>query len=360
MRETMLPRKRVLTALEHKAPDRIPLDFWVTPEVWEKLKLYFKTDDEEYILRELNVDIRQFQPDYIGPDFTRMEDGSYIDAMGVHRKPQKNDFCEYEEYGSWPLGFANTIEDLENYDNWPCIDNFDFTHLSEKIGDAHKTYYIKIETGGFFELSWALRGYEQFMMDMIVQPEMAKYIMQKLTDFYCEFVRRSMENAGDKIDMVYTYDDIASQRSLLMSQKTWEDIIKPYHEQLNKVIKGYGKTVMYHSCGSIYDMIPMLSELPIDVLNPLQPLASGMDLQKIKDTYGDDLCFHGAIDIQSLLPNGTPQEIKNVVEETIEILGKDGGFILTSAHYIQADTPVDNIISMYESASNYNFYNQNK
>lgn len=349
--EAMLPRQRVLAALAHQKTDRVPLDFWAVPEVWEKLKHYFCTDSEEQILQNLKIDIRQFQPDYIGPEIIRRPDNSYIDPMGVHRRIVKNDYCEYEEYASSPLGFAETAEDLEQYTNWPNIEHFDFKSLSRQIGSAHETYYIKIETGGLFEMAWALRGYEQFMIDMALEPEIAHFIMNKLTDFYCEYVRRAMQSAGDKYDMVYTYDDIAAQNTLLMSRNMWAEFIKPYHERLNKVIHSFGKTVMYHSCGAVYEMIEDLAKLPIDVLNPIQPNAAGMDMEKIKANYGDRLCFHGGIDIQSVLPKGTAAEVADAVRRVTKALGGQGGYILTSAHYIQADTPVENIITMFETAA---------
>lgn len=346
----MLPRDRVISALSHKKTDRVPLDFWAVPEVWEKLKHHFCTDDEEKILQNLHIDIRQFQPMYIGPPIIKMEDNSYFDPMGVHRRIVKNEFCEYEEYATWPLGFAESVEDLESYDKWADINNFDFSGLSGQIGDANKTYYIKLETGGLFEMAWALRGYEQFMIDMALEPELAHYILNRLTDFYCEYVRRAMNSAGDKYDMVYTYDDIAAQNTLLMSRDMWAEFIKPCHERLNKVIHGYGKTVMYHSCGAVYEMIDDLSKLPIDVLNPIQPNATGMDMDKIKANYGDRLCFHGGIDIQYTLPKGTKQEVIDTVKRVTKALGRDGGYVLTSAHYIQADTPVENILAMFETA----------
>lgn len=349
----LLPRERVLAALNHQKTDRVPLDFWAVPETWDKLKQYFHTAEEESVLCALGIDIRQIQPEYIGPAMERLEDGTYYDAMGVHRKPIKNDFCEYEEYASSPLGYVETVEDFKSYDKWPVVDNYDFKGLSEKIGNIHDTYYTKLETGGLFEFAWALRGYEQFMMDMVLEPEIAHYIMNRITDFWCEYVKLAMENAGDKYDMVYTYDDIAAQNSLLMSKEMWAEFIKPYHERLNKVIHGYGKTIMYHSCGAVYDMIEDLSKLPIDVLNPIQPRAGGMDMAKIKENFGEKLCFHGGIDIQFTLPKGTREEVDEAVRHAIDTLGAGGGYILTSAHYIQADTPVENIIEMFEEAKRY-------
>ena len=346
----MLPRERVLLALSHKITDRVPMDFWGTPETCAHLRAHFRTDDDETVLRALDIDIREFQPKYMGK-ITKLPDGSYFDGMGVHRKPVQNKYCTYEEYASSPLGYVESVEDFDSY-KWPDIDLYDFESLSSQIGDLHETYYIKLFSGGLFELAWALRGYEQFMVDMYESPEIAHFIMDKLTDFYCQFVHRSMKSAGDKFDMVYTYDDFASQNSLLMSKDMWEEFLKPYHKRLNKVIHSYGKTIMYHSCGAIYDMIDSLAQLPIDVLNPLQPLARGMDFEKINREFGEKLCFHGAICIQHVLPKGTVDEVRAAVRHAIGTLGRGGGYILTSAHNIQSDTPVENIIAMYDAAKN--------
>lgn len=349
----LLPRERVIKALSHEKTDRVPLDFWATPETWDKLKAYFNTEDEEAVLRKFQIDIRQIQPDYIGPEIVKAKDGTYFDAMGVHRRVVENEFCAYEEYASSPLGFVEAIEDFERYDKWPSLLNYDFKGLKDKIGNANEMYYIKLETGGLFELAWALRGYEQFMMDMILEPGIVHYIMDKITDFWCGYVREVMEHAGEKYDMVYTYDDIAAQNAPLMSKEMWAEFIKPYHERLNKVIHSYGKTVMYHSCGAVYDMIEDLKNLPIEVLNPIQPRAKGMDMKKIKERFKDSLSFHGGIDIQFVLPKGTREEVDEAVHHAIDTLGVDGGYILTSAHYIQADTPVQNIIEMYREAQQY-------
>ena len=346
----LLPRERVIAALEHRPTDRVPLDFWATPEVWDKLRAHFHTTCDEQILTALNIDIRQIQPDYIGPPVRMQPDGSWFDAMGVHRRLVRNQYCAYEEYAGAPLGFAQTATDLDSYDRWPDLDNFDFASLPQKIGNAHSTYYIKLETGGLFELAWALRGYEQFFMDMVLEPEIAHGIMGRLCGFYCEYVRRAMQAAGSQYDMVYTYDDLAGQNGLLMSREMLREFIYPYHTRLNSVIHSFGKTVLYHTCGAVYDIINELAGLPIDALNPIQPSAAGMDFTRIKQSFGDSLSFHGGIDIQTTLPHGTEAEVRAAVRHAINTLGRGGGYILTSAHYIQADTPVNNILAMYDEA----------
>ena len=348
---SMLPRERVINALNHKKPDKIPKDFWAVPEIWEKLKTYFNTDCEG-VLQALKVDIREVSPDFKGENQRFLEDGSYIDKMGVHRRKIVNEFGCYEEYASMPLSYAENVDDLEKY-SWPDIDMWDFATLSDKIGDVNKTYYIKMETGGLFELAWALRGFENYLVDMALNPDIAFFIINKITDFYCEFVKRAFAAAGDKIDMVYTYDDIADQRGLIISPLMWEEYIKPCHERLNRVIKSYGKTIMYHSCGSVVSIIDRLKKLPIDVLNPLQPMAYGMDFEYIKTKFGSELCFHGGIDIQRILPYGTRNEIEENVEKVCKTLGNGGGYIMSAAHYIQADTPVENIITLYQKVEKF-------
>jgi uroporphyrinogen decarboxylase len=350
----MLPRERVLSALRHQQPDRVPLDFWAVPEIWKKFEQNMHTSDKEAILQRLGVDVREVAPDYIGPAMPVFADGSFLEPKGTHRKIVHNQFGSYEEYASFPLGNAQSEADLDGF-NWPQAEWWDIEHLTDKIGNLHERYYIKIETGGLFELAWALRGYERFMMDMITSPDIVHGIMSRITNFYCAFIDRVLQVCEEKIDMVYTYDDIAGQMNLLVSPSMWEKYIKPYHVQLNRAIKNHGKTIMYHSCGAVLPMIERLIQLPVDVLNPLQPLAKGMDIEVIKERFGSEISFHGAIDIQHLLPHGTREELLAETERRIRILGANGGYILASAHYIQADTPLEQIFALYDFARTYRY-----
>jgi len=192
-------------------------------------------------------------------------------------------FGSYEEFSSYPLADCRTVKDVDDF-AWERVCWWDLDGFSEKIGDLHETYYTKLETGGLFELAWGLRGYELYLTDMILQPEIARRIIERITDYYCAFVEKALEKTGDKIDMVYTYDDIAGQDGLLISPALWDEFIRPCHERLNRTIRKFGKTIMYHSCGAVASMIERLARLPIDILNPLQPRARGMDLKLIKET----------------------------------------------------------------------------
>lgn len=247
-----------------------------------------------------------------------------------------------------PLGYAEEVEDLQRYDRWPRIDNFDWDTFAEKIAPAHEKRYTKLYSGGLFEYAWALRGYEQFMMDMVENPEIAHYIMEKLCTYWCAFVEKALTVAGDHIDVVYVYDDIASQNSLLMSPAFLEEFIYPYHRRVNAVAKRFGKTIIYHSCGAVVPEIPRIAALPVDVLNPLQPKAAGMDFAMLKRTYGSTLCFHGGICIQELMPFGTPEQVRAAARRAVSVLGENGGYIMCTAHYMQNDTPIENVEALYD------------
>ena len=211
----MTSRERVKAALEHRQPDRCPVDFWAVPELVERLAAHYGVAGEDELLDIFQVDMQFIFPDCKLMPFPREPDGTWFDEMGVHRREVRNSFCVYEEYASSPLGYAEEVEDLQRYDRWPSIDNFDWDTFAEKIAPAHEKRYTKLYSGGLFEYAWALRGYEQFMMDMVESPEIAHYIMEKLCTYWCAFVEKALTVAGDHIDVVYVYDDIAIQNSLL-------------------------------------------------------------------------------------------------------------------------------------------------
>lgn len=346
----MTSRERVFAALNHRTPDRIPADAMLETATQRTLMNHFHTNDIQDVYDALQVDMQFVFPDSTLPPIKPEPDGSWFDHSGAHVRMIKNDYCQYPYYISRPLQDAQSVDDLAKYDKWPDASKYDWDSFADKIGDLHDKRVIKLHTGGLYENAWKLRGQVQYMMDMIEDPDMPHYIMEKLCSYWCDFVRRAMDAAGDKLDIVYTYDDIATQAALMMSPAMLEEFVYPYHRRLNAVIKSYGKRILFHSCGSIITQIDALRQLPIDILNPLQPQAAGMDFKRIKDTWGDSLCFHGGIDIQGVLPMGTPDEVRAEVRRAASILGRDGGYILCASHNIQNDTPVENILAMYDPA----------
>ena len=212
---------------------------------------------------------------------------------------------------------------------------------------------MRFRIGSVLEVAWQLIGLEKFLVDLATDPALSLYIMDRLTDVYVEITRRALALAGDRIDMIYFHDDVATQESLLVSKRMWKQHIRPRHARIIEAARSFGRPVMYHCDGAIYPLIPDLIDLGIDVLNPIQVGANQMDPAALKAEFGDRLSFHGGIDIVELLPHGTSSEVRSAVRERLRVLGKDGGYILASSHHIQSDTPLENVLAMYEPALRY-------
>lgn len=351
-RDQMTPYERVDAAVNLRQPDRVPFDYWAVPEVWEKIRKYLNADDE-HILRLLGVDLRIVMPEYIGPPPETLPDGTFFNILGSHRRLVSNDFSTYEEYASFPLAEAQSVSEVETWDKWSRSDYFDWNSVIAQVQRFNRDirYYIRYDVGGIFESAWGLYGLDRFLTALYDRPEIPCAIMDCYTDLFISNVERLMAAANGLIDMVYTYDDVAIQNSLMMSPKMWRKFILPRHQRLNEVIKRFGLKIMYHSCGAVYPLVgALIEEMKIDILNPLQPKAAGMDMQRIKDEFGSRVAFHGAIDLQETMSRGTPADVENEVRHRCTVLGRGGGYICATAHYIQGDAPLENILAMYTAS----------
>jgi uroporphyrinogen decarboxylase len=381
------PRQRVLTAFSHQQPDRVPVDFLATNEIWEGLIAHLDVDAatvpnsdyyepvREALLRQLQIDCRVLSYDmFCAPPESMLDpgaaieywqvlsrstpcrmwrqvlpDGTYKDIFGRHTRINHVETGAYEETTSYPLGSAANATDLDAHP-WPQPDWWDFSPLPGILQqmDAEQEYHIRFRIGSVFEVAWQLRGMEQFLMDLVMQPEIPQTIMTRLTDLYVENTRRVLDIAGDRLDMVYFYDDVATQKSLLISKDMWSEFIRPHHTRIIEVAQQYNVPVMYHSDGAMRDLLPELIELGVDVMNPIQADAAGMEPAALKRDFGDRLGFHGGIDIIETLPRGTVEDVRQEVSDRIRVLGKDGGYVMASSHHIQSDTPLENVLAMYD------------
>jgi uroporphyrinogen decarboxylase len=384
---TNYSKKRALTALSRQEPDRVPVDLLATPEVWDKLIAHFQPDaanidsgeffnpEREAVMRFLNVDCRVISYDmFCNPPAKvlhpagsvdwwqslarsnpnrmwrqQLPDGISSDIWGHYTRLAQNPFGSYEEYAGWRLAKATSLADLAEY-QWPEPNWWDFSQIgsaAKKIS-ANGTYHLRFRAGSVFENAWQLRGMDQFMVDLATEPNMATYIMDRLIEVIVENTRRALELAGDLIDMVYFYDDIGAQERLMISKNMWRRLIRPYHQQIVDVARAFGKQVMYHCDGAIHSLIPDLIDLGIDLLNPIQPGAKNMDPATLKQDFGEKLAFHGGIDIVGTLPHGKPEDVAAEVRDRVHVIGKGGGYIMSSSHHIQPDTPIENILTMYD------------
>jgi uroporphyrinogen decarboxylase len=295
------------------------------------------------------IDIKGVGPDYVGPALP-----SATDMWGVHRSPVSYGADAYMEIDHYPLGEANGPDDVAAH-RWPNADWFDYSVLPRRIAEAQANgeYCLMLANGNIFESSWYMRGFERMFMDLATNPELAHAIFERVTSFFVEHFTRALAAAGGQVDLVFTADDIGGQNGLLMSLAMWEDHLKPYHARLNRVIHEFGAKVIYHSDGAVMDAVPGLIAMGIDVLQALQFDAKGMDPVALKRNYGDVLCFEGGVSVQKTLPFGTPDGVRAEVCRLIDVLGCGGGYILGPSHAIQAGTPPENIVALFDTAASH-------
>jgi uroporphyrinogen decarboxylase len=352
--QTLSSRERVRLALEHQETDRIPIAMvcsGINPPAWCELEVYLQRERGIDVQTYLDsfIDIRSVEPGYAGPPLAPGED-----IWGIRRKAVSYGEGSYDEIVHYPLANAQTVSDLDAH-RWSSTDWFDYTTLPDRIAvlQADDEHCIMVTNGNIFETSWYMRGFEQMFMDFVLDPELAQAIMTRVTDFYVAHFRAMLAAAPGQIDLAFTADDIGGQNGLLMSLDMWETMIKPHHVRLNRAIHEFGAKVIYHTDGAVMAAVSGLVDMGIDVLQALQFSAKGMDPRKLKNGHGDRLCFEGGVSVQTTLPFGSAEDVRCEVEELIAVLGKGGGYILGPSHYVQAGTPPENIVAMFDTAMHY-------
>ncbi len=358
----MNSRERTLLAINHREPDRAPVYVSLTPQIAGKLSECMGITYEEPIdamestrishmnlLTRMGVDVVAVAPTAPenNPTVT-LPDGRIRNEWGMIFK----NIGIYTELAEFPLANASEKKDITAYP-FPDPDAPGRFDCAEKMIRKYSGEYGiigDVETM-FFEMSWYLTGFEKFLTDLLMEAEYLPVLMDKIMNYIIVAGKRLI-NMG--VDILWCGDDFGFQHGMIIEADLWRKVIKP---RISYMFTEFRKVrpdikIAWHSCGSILPIIPDFIEVGLDILNPIQPLAYGMDPVFLKNTYGKDLVFFGGIDIQELLPYGTPQMIKDEVKRRIEILGKDGGYIVAPAHNIQPDTPVENVLAFFEAAIN--------
>jgi len=193
-----------------------------------------------------------------------------------------------------------------------------------------------------------VRRLDNLLCDMAAEPEIAHFIMDKFTNSYVEYFAKMFESAKGQIDILRGADDLGMQDRMLISPALFSEFIAPKLKKIVDMAHSYGVKVMFHSCGCIFDYIDGIIETGVEILDPIQITAKGMEPKRLKEKYGDKLCFHGSIDTQYVLPTGNYEEIRRSVEQVMEAFGRDGGYILAPSHTVQPDIPMENILALHE------------
>ncbi len=376
---SMSHRERVMRALNHQEPDRVPVDLGgsrsssLVIEAYRELSQHLGAEvppdifskwlnvahPSEAMLRRFDIDTRSVSQG--DPEKRRdiiFAGDSYQDEWNVVRSRPEGGL--YYDLTKPPLQGDVSPASLEKFP-WPDPhDPGRCRGLAEEARRLHQEtdYAVILSTpGGIVHQAQFLRGFEDWFADLIVNPSFFQALMEKLTDLWIEMAKDEFDAVGANVDICFYGDDIAFQDGPMMSMDLYRKMIKPHHKRLFSYIKSRSAAkIAYHCCGSVVHLIPDLIELGVDALNPVQVSAKGMDSQGLKRDFGRDICFWGAIDTMRVLPFGSPAEVRAEVKRRIADLGSGGGYVLSAVHNIQADVSPENICAIYDAAREYGQY----
>lgn len=344
----MTPKQRILAALNHEQTDRIPIDLTqdeMSAQLEAGLREYFLVKDVEAIRLALGLDIR-----WVQPVCRRLSKHPELAGTTWYGTAAGSNASFAESVGSRPLKGVERLADVNEH-KWPDPDWFDYQTVAT-LCEQYKDYAIvaPFTWSPLFCRVCELCGMEETLMMLYDRPAMLEAIVERITDFSVEFLTRTLDAAPNQIDIMYTGDDPAGQNGMLISIDTWRRFFKKPYKRICEVAKARNVRVMFHCCGAVMDLVPELLNIGVDILQPLQFRAAGMDPRKLKAEFGKDLCFCGGVDIQQTLPHGTPEQVRAEVRELIDVLSEDGGYILAPSHALLSDVPMANVIAMYDEA----------
>lgn len=339
----MTPRERVLAALAHRMPDRTPRDFWAEEPAWNRLLAHLGLEDREDVLRRLGIDLRHLNASV--PAEREVAPGLFQNFWGERFVRQSTAWGPMREDVRGALSAARTFAELQAFP-WPTNDDFDYGAL-EHQAKAHPAFALIYGFADVWQRPALVRGWEEFFVDMAERPSWAHFLCRKFTDFYLEDYARAARATQGRVDLYLLISDLGTQRGPLISLRMFREFVAPYLRDMISCIHDLGARVLFHSCGQIRAFIPELIRLGVDVLDPIQPVGPEMAPEALKPEFGDQLCFHGGLDMQRLLPAGSPEAIRAEAHRYSTALGRGGGYILGPAHLFQPDVPPENVLAVY-------------
>jgi uroporphyrinogen decarboxylase len=342
----MNSRERTLMALAHEQPDRPPVSASYTPEIAALLRLVYGRPEEDlgYVMGNDLVKTTVG----IELSYHRSDDPVYTCPFGVTFRNVKNFAGAYTEIIGGALRDDPDGEKLKAYTIPDPDDTVWYAPVKAAVSKyGREKFIIGSCQCSIFETSWYLHGLEDTLCDMLADEDYVAALFDKVMYFP---LRAGLNLIDCGVDMVWLGDDVATQRDMMFSVELWRKLLKPRYAEIFAALKAKRPDILiaYHSCGNCEQILDDMTEIGLDVLNPIQPLS--MDPVYIKRRYGKRLTLFGAIDVQQLLPFGSPGEIKKAVRDAKAVLGEGGGYILSPAHHIQSDTSLENIQAYYEEA----------
>jgi uroporphyrinogen decarboxylase len=374
-------RERVLRTLQHQEPDRVPFDLALTVDIYHRLRQHLGLPPEpgkaSGLWTEVSPSLDLLDAMQVDTAFTGMRtpssrkpylasDGLVYDEWGIGRqKVERADGSFYYEMVKPPLAGAS----LEQIANFPWPDPADperIAGLRQQILEIRrstdKAVMVKFSSS-IWEQSWWMYGLQDWLVDLIEKPDITAAILDRVCDIACGLMERGMDEAGDLVDIVrLSGEDLGTQLAPMISPPMYNRWVKPRFERLWSLArrkiqeKNPAARLMLHSCGNVRPFIPSWIHMGLDILNPIQPQARGMEPDGLKRDFGRELVFHGGIDLQQVLPFGTPDEIRQEVRRYIRALAPGGGYIVAPAHNVQSDVPAENLVALRDAVLEYGTY----
>jgi uroporphyrinogen decarboxylase len=381
----MNSRERVRCTLDHRQPDRVPFDLGGTGlttlhiDAYRGLRRHLDLPPveirtlaqaeqlavvDEDLAQRLEADVRLIRPGAAsGFSYQFRDEGeyeAYTDEWGIGwRKPKRGGF--YYDMYQHPLAGAVSLREMQAHRFPDPHDPGRFATLrsqAEAAAGKGKAVVLAGPCAGVVEVYAWMRGYEGFYVDLAANKSLVAAMVDRLVEFKCAFWERALRELDGLVDVVVEADDLAGQQSLLLSPKTYRELILPRHRQLFQFIKAQAPVkVFFHSCGAVRPLIPDFLDAGVDILNPVQISAVGMDLTALKQEFGRDLVFWGGgVDTQRVLGTGTAEEIRQDVKQNIEALAPGGGFVFAAVHDIQPNVPPENVMAMWAAWREFGAY----
>jgi uroporphyrinogen decarboxylase len=382
----MTSRERVLTAINHEQPDRVPLVIGVNNATGIKMKPYQgikriakveapdnymyewpelgTAEIDEETMRRLQSDVRgvlDLEPaEVLKRNRERAPHSNCIDSWGSGQMEIKP--------GEWfpgihPLAEARTLEDLDQYQGWPDMsDPSRVAHVreaSKRLAEENEFAIMATPWLLFpFERAHAMQGMETFLLNMAMDPDFARAMLERITDYCKQLMGHFLDELGDNVDIIKIGDDLGTQKRLMISPKMYREILKPFHADFIDFIKSRTKAkVLFHSCGDVAALIGDFIDIGVDILNPIQTSTGSIsDLPAIKKQFGKNIVFCGGIDSHRILPYGSVEDVRQEVKRVMEILGPGGGCMIGAVHTVMNDVPPENVLAMVDAVEEFGHY----
>lgn len=345
-------RERVLTAIAHREPDRVPIGFDAEPDLQGRLLAYYGVDTRLDLFRKAGIDgfsvynESYVAPDYVGPPLQKLADGKECDFWGIDFHQEK-----------LPLAGIDSVNALDQY-QWPSLDWFDFSRIHQRCLDV-KALGLPVvggEGGCGIQHAINMRGYSDALIDPLLNPELAHAYMQKMGDFFVAWNERWLAAGKGEFDIFRCGDEIGANDRTHCDPQIWREFYKPQLQRIFAVAKKHGLKIWFHCCGCCRPLLEDLIEIGVDLWDPIPGYVSGNDHQELKTLFSERLAFIGGVDTLNIVRGGTPSQVRDEVKRCIDLFAPGGGYILGGSQGITDNTPIENVVAYFEAGLEFGRY----